>query len=181
MTQEHIEDEIKDTENFRESIHQMIVEIDELSTQINWKRPEIQINQFLSLILIRLLKVLESERENCRRLTLRNSMLIPFSFNPFWDSFASAVDDNPGLSDVDKLNYLRNLLEGPAAGAIRGLPLTAENYESARAILKKRFEQPQVIINAHIVGLEKASAVSAYNHLRRLRLLYDRVEAHVRA
>ena len=38
MTQEHIEDEIKDTGNFRESIHQMIVEIDELSTQINWKR-----------------------------------------------------------------------------------------------------------------------------------------------
>ena len=181
MTQEHIEDEIKDTGNFRESIHQMIVEIDELSTQINWKRPEIQISQFLSLILIRLLKVLASERENCRRLTLRNSKLIPFSFNPFWDSFASAVDDNPGLSDVDKLNYLRNLLVGPAAGAIRGLPLTAEIYESARAILKKRFEQPQVIINARIEGLEKVSAVSAYNHLRRLRLLYDRVEAHVRA
>ena len=82
MTQEQIEDEIKDTENFRESLHQMIVEIDELSTQINWKRPEIQISQFLSLTLVRLLKVLESERENCRRLTLRNSMLIPFSFNP---------------------------------------------------------------------------------------------------
>ena len=116
MTQEHIEDEIKDTGNFRESIHQIIVEIDELSTQINWKRPEIQISQFLSLILIRLLKVLASERENCRRLTLRNSKLIPFSFNPFWDSFASAVDDNPGLSDVDKLNYLRNLLVGPVEG-----------------------------------------------------------------
>ena len=147
-----------------------------MSPRMDWKGPEIQISQFLSLILIRLLKVLESERENCRRLTLRNSKLIPFSFNPFWDSFASAVDDNPGLSDVDKLNYLRNLLVGS-----RGLPLTAEIYESARAILKKRFEQPQVIINAHIEGLEKVSAVSAYNHLRRLRLLYDRVEAHVRA
>ena len=37
MTQEHIEDEIKDTGNFRESIHQMIVEIDELSRRLTGK------------------------------------------------------------------------------------------------------------------------------------------------
>lgn len=45
-------------------------------------------------------------------------MGIPFP-NPFWDSFEGAVDDNPGLSDVDKFNQSRNLLEGPAAVAIR--------------------------------------------------------------
>ena len=87
----------------------------------------------------------------------------PISFNPFWDSFASAVDDNSALSDVDKFNYLRNLFEGPAVGAIRGLPLTVENYESAKAILNKRFGQPQVIVNAHMEGVVKVSAVSADN------------------
>ena len=29
----------------------------------------------------------------------------PISFTPFWDSFRSAVNDNPGLSDVDRFNY----------------------------------------------------------------------------
>ena len=43
-------------------------------------------------------------------------------------------------------NYLRSLLEGSAAGAIRGLPLTAENYGAAKDILKKHFGQPQIII-----------------------------------
>ena len=51
------------------------------------------------------------------------------------------------------------MLEGPAAGGVRGLPLTAENYESAKSILKKWFVQPQVIINAHMEGLVKVSAV----------------------
>ena len=51
------------------------------------------------------------------------------------------------------------MLEGPASGGVRGLPLTAENYESAKSILKKWFVQPQVIINAHMEGLVKVSAV----------------------
>ena len=39
---------------------------------------------------------------------------------------------------------MRNLLEGSADGAIRGLRLTAENYGAAKDILKKRFGQPQL-------------------------------------
>lgn len=115
------------------------------------------------------------------KITLKKFYGDPISFTPFWNSLRSAVDDNPGLSDVDKFNYLRNLQEGSAAGAIRGLPLTVENYGAARDILKKRFGQPQIIINAHMEGLVKVAAVTVDNDLKRLRLLYDRVEAHVRA
>ena len=46
--------------------------------QLNWKGPEIQTSQFLSLILIRSLKVWELEEKTCRRLSWRNSMEIPF-------------------------------------------------------------------------------------------------------
>jgi len=76
---------------------------------------------------------------------------------------------------------LNNLLEGSAAGAIRGLPLTAENYGAAKAILKKRFGQPQIIINGHMEGLVKVAPVTVDNDLKRLRFLYDRVQGHVRA
>ena len=59
-------------------------------------------------------------------------------FFPFWDSFVSGVDENHALSQVDKFNYLKTLVEGTAAGAICGLPLTGDNYEAAKNILKKR-------------------------------------------
>ena len=74
---------------------------------------------------------------------------------------------------------MRNLLERSAAGAIRGLPLTAENYGAAKDILKKRFGQPQIIINAHMEGLVKVAPVTVDNDLKRLHFLYDRVETHV--
>ena len=49
----------------------------------------------------------------------------------FWDSFKSAIHDNPTLSDIDKLNYLRSLLECSAKESIAGLALTAPNYKKA--------------------------------------------------
>ena len=39
----------------------------------------------------------------------------------------------------------------------------AENFESAKSILKKGFGQPWVIINAHMEGLVKVSAVRVDN------------------
>ena len=126
-------------------------------------------------------KSLEIGKEKLPKINLKKFYDNPISFNPFWDSFARAVDDNPGLSDVDKFNYLGNSLEGPAAGAIQGLLLTPKNYKSVKALLKKWFGQPQVIINAHMEGLVKISAVSIDNDLRCLGLLCDQVEAHVQA
>jgi hypothetical protein len=35
------------------------------------------------------------------------------------------------MSKVDKFNYLKNLLKGPAALTIAGLQLSAENYDTA--------------------------------------------------
>ena len=53
----------------------------------------------------------------------------------FWDSFNSAVHVNPGLSKIDKFNYLNSLLEGNAKRAIQGLTLSDANYDSAIEIL----------------------------------------------
>ena len=45
----------------------------------------------------------------------------PTKWLSFWDSFSSAIDENDDLSDVDKFQYLRSLLEGPVVSAIAGL------------------------------------------------------------
>jgi hypothetical protein len=43
----------------------------------------------------------------------------------FWDSYKSAVHDNPSLGDIQKFNYLKAHLSEEAARSIEGLPLTA--------------------------------------------------------
>ena len=183
ITEEYIEDEIRETGIFRESIHEMIVRIDETLNAVeveNSGHTDKSISHYPSNS-NSFTEGLGAGRAKLPKITLKKFYGDPISFTPFWDSFKSAVDDNPSLSDIDKFNYLRSLLEGSAAGAIRGLPLTAENYGAAKDILKKRFGQPQIIINAHMEGLVKVAAVTVDNDLKRLRLLYDRVEAHVRA
>ena len=57
----------------------------------------------------------------------------------FWDSYESAIHRDDELTDVDKFNYLRSLLERTALEAIAGLTLSAMNYQEAVELLKKRF------------------------------------------
>ena len=79
------------------------------------------------------------------------------------------------------MNYLRSLLNGAAAVAIQGLPLTSENYEVAKAILNKRYGNKQTIINAHMEGLVKIPAVTPHDGLKQLRQFFDRIENHIRS
>ena len=178
LKEDQIEEEIEETGNFRESIHEMMVKIDEVllaeveNNSDKSNSPSVTSDSFSYGLGV---------KAKLRKISLKRFHEDPMLFSPFWDSFVSAVDKNQALSDVDKFNYLKTLVEGTAAAAIRGLPLTADNYEAAKHILKKRFGQPQVIINAHMEGLVKIAAVASDSNLKRLRELYDQVEAHIRA
>ena len=98
----------------------------------------------------------------------------------FWDSFNSSIHTNPALSSVDKFNYLTSLLDSTAAEAIAGLTLTDANYGEAIATLKKRFGNPQLIVNRHMEALLSITAVATHHDVKGLRKLHDSVEAHVR-
>ena len=73
----------------------------------------------------------------------------------FWDTFKSAVHENTDISKIDKFHYLNSSLEGTASKAIQGLGLTEGNYDSAIAMLKERFGDPQAIIAVHMDELLK--------------------------
>ena len=105
----------------------------------------------------------------------------PINFQSFFDSFKIAIDDNNKLSSIDKINYLCNLLNGAAAAVIQGLPLTSENYEAAKAILKKRYGNKQTIINAHMEGLVKIPVVTPHDGIKQLRQFFDHIENHIRS
>ena len=99
----------------------------------------------------------------------------------FWDSFVSSVHSHPGLSDVDKFNYLNTLLEGTAAAeAISGLKLTGPNYGEAVAILKRQFGTTKEIVSKHMEALVNIDAVTSQYNLKGLRHFYDLVESQVR-
>ena len=172
LKEDQIEEEIEETGNFRESIHEMIVKIDEvllaevenISDKSNSKCHS-EISNSLGL----------RAKAKLPKRSLKRFHGEAILFSLFWDSFVSAVDENQTLSDVEKFNYLKTLVEGTAAAAIRGLPLTADNYEAAKHILKKRFGQPQIIIDAHMESLVKIAAVTSDSNLKRLRGIYDRV------
>ena len=58
------------------------------------------------------------------------------------------------MPSIDKFNYLKALLEGPAS-TILGLTLTEANYSAAFKLLKERFGKKQQIISAHMEELLK--------------------------
>ena len=95
----------------------------------------------------------------------------------FWDSFESAIHNNPTLTAI---NYLKSYLDSTAADAIAGLTLTAVNYVEAIETLKRRFGNTQLIVNKHMEGLLGLPAVSSQHEVRDLRHLYDAVESYVR-
>ena len=88
----------------------------------------------------------------------------------FWDSFDSAVHSNNVLTNVQKLNYLRAHLEGKAARAIAGFPLTSVNYHQSLDVLRERFGEQQRIINTHIHAL--MNLPHANNTITSLRTLF---------
>lgn len=104
----------------------------------------------------------------------------PKLWQSFWDSFSTAVDSNESLEDVEKFNYLKNLVEGAALSTISGLSLTSENYNNAIALLKQRFGNEQVIINSHMNALINMHSLTKTSDLKKLRKFYDEIEVQVR-
>ena len=104
----------------------------------------------------------------------------PTEWQAFIDCFDSAVHSNPKLSNIDKMNYLKSLVESPVATSIKGLPLTSENYNSARKILEERYGNKQLIISSHMDNLLKLPVVSSVNDVKGIRQLYNKTEILIR-
>ena len=66
----------------------------------------------------------------------------PANWRSFIESFEAAIDSNPQLSDIEKMNYV----EGEAESTIKGLKLHGDNYRTAKNMLEERFGDSQVLI-----------------------------------
>ena len=102
------------------------------------------------------------------------------TWTTFWDSYKAAIHDNASLSDIDKFNYLRSLLQGSALDAVSGLTLTAANYKEGISVLERRFGNKQQIVAKHMDILLNVDPVTSSHNLKGLRHLCDTIESQVR-
>lgn len=98
----------------------------------------------------------------------------------FWTQFKSAVHENPSLANVEKFQYLRSLLGGPAAAFIAGLQPTEDCYPAAVEILSRRFHDTRRIVQEHLAHLRSLPSVQSSKDVGGLRRLLDHVQCHVR-
>ena len=95
----------------------------------------------------------------------------------FWDTFEATIHKNSSLQPIEKFNYLRAQLENEALQSIEGLELTNTNYEVATILLKERYGNNQLIVDAHDTKLIVMPPAS--NKTTLLCAMYDAIEQHL--
>ena len=102
------------------------------------------------------------------------------NWSSFWDQFSSAIHENHSHSEINKFTYLKSFLCDSAKLTISGLSLSSENYKEAIDLLKQRYGNTQVLINAFMKKFVQLPAVEKSYNVECLRLFYDQVETSVR-
>ena len=74
----------------------------------------------------------------------------PSEFRTFWGRFHAAFDSSTDINDVEKMNYLKGLLDCPAAATMAGLALSNANYSIAVKFLHEHFGNCQFALNSHM-------------------------------
>ena len=169
----NLEPEIEESEEFRARIHGALVKLQKCENS-HGKQESPQGSQGGSV------PSSSSNGAKLPKLHIKRFAGDPKNWQTFWDSFSSAVHKNASLTNVDKFNYLRSLLDGPALNSITGLPLTELNYKEAIEILTDRFGNKQIIISSHMEALLKLQPVNAMSNVKGIRAVLDNLEIQVR-
>ncbi|KAK6009795.1 hypothetical protein OSTOST_25247, partial [Ostertagia ostertagi] len=61
------------------------------------------------------------------------------SWEEFWDTFSLIIDQNPQLSELEKILYLKDAIRGKAQNSIKSIPMRSSNYNLIVEVLKKKF------------------------------------------
>ena len=175
------EAEIHNSSKFVEDIYEILVRLDEAIEDCeNQKKKEEQPELKIASDSGATSAIHHGAKTKLPKLIIRKFNGEPSNWSEFWDIHESSVHKNPTLTDLDRFNYLKTLVEGPAYSTIYGLTLTSENYGAAIEMLKERFGQNQLIISSHIDKQWKIQPVTVSSDVRKLRKLYDGIETHCR-
>ncbi|GFQ97436.1 transposon Ty3-G Gag-Pol polyprotein, partial [Trichonephila clavata] len=99
----------------------------------------------------------------------------------FWNSFETSVHYNESLNKVDKFNYLKAHLGGSALNTVEGFPISAKAYDEAVKLLKNRFANPEILIQAHMNKILSLQPLKNSNDLRSFRKFVDNCNVQLRS
>ncbi|XP_054737886.1 uncharacterized protein LOC129244294 [Anastrepha obliqua] len=99
---------------------------------------------------------------------------------PFKDLFNSLVISNTALTNTQRLQYLKDSLTGEAKNALDNITTTDANFKIAWDLLKSKYENKRVIINAHLTAITKLPSAQKES-ASALRSLLDGVTSSIRA
>ncbi|KMQ83158.1 hypothetical protein RF55_20764, partial [Lasius niger] len=91
----------------------------------------------------------------------------------FRDIFESLVASRTDLSNVQKLHYLKANLTSEASLILTNTQITDANYATAWELLKKRYDNPRAIVNAHLQTFVDLPSVNSHA-LCDLKILRDK-------
>ena len=125
--------------------------------------------------------VVEDKRVKLPRLEIQKFDGNVLNWSTFWDRFTSSIDDATGINEVEKFHYLLGLPSENAKSksCISGLTLTSENYQHAKAILKERCANPQVIISAHMESLVKMPSIRNMSNISHIRMAISQQQCEI--
>ena len=92
------------------------------------------------------------------------------SWQGFWDQFEAAIHSNTSISDIDKFQYLKSFLCVSVQASVNGLSLYSSNYNEAVELLKHRYGNTQMLINAHMKKFVQLPVKKNNNDINGLRL-----------
>ena len=115
------------------------------------------------------------------KITIKHFDGQPEKWNEFIDSYNCAIHDNDSISDVQKMTYLKNLVEGTAAETIAGLKISKENYLISLNLLKERYSNKHLQVTTHMNKLLELKPINDLKHVTELRDIYNTVETQIRS
>ena len=103
------------------------------------------------------------------------------SWRSFWEQYTVSVHERSDLSPSQKLTYLKQAVKDSSAKhAVEGLSGSGDQYEEAVECLRKRFDRPRLLHQAHVRAIVDAPSLKDGNG-KELRRLHDTVIQHLRA
>lgn len=90
----------------------------------------------------------------------------------FEDIFSKLVDDNPALSNTEKMYYLKTYVIGEPAKLIQHLSTVGNNYETAFQILQYRYKNSRLILSKLLDKILDQPSIQSENS-EKLKQLHD--------
>ena len=101
-------------------------------------------------------------------------------WDTFKETFDAIVGDKSDYTNVEKFQYLKANLSGPAQTCIAGFPVVGANYTAAYKLLNERFGNEHLVIQAHMKQITQVKRVTRGTGAE-LRKLSDSIQSHVRS